>query len=181
MLLLLWASCGLFPDRGDAPAIPPEQKYLESPDQTLPPGVVSQPYDATVQVTGGDPPYTWTVADDENKNVPKGLDVHPDGHVAGVPVEAGDFVFALVAHDSVGREKRTQVALQVVLEPTIVHCGDTIGGSFFESAMSGGGPDLAATDDIAWLAIELPEDLTTRIELVFDNDLTTSLFITRPG
>ncbi len=181
MLLLLWAGCGLFPDRGDAPAIPPEQKYLEAPDQTLPPGRVGEPYTANVQVSGGDPPYTWEVADGENKNVPQGLDVSEDGSVTGIPVEAGDFVFALIANDSVGREKRTQVALQVVLEPDIVQCGDVIGGRFSGSSMSGGIPDLSATHNIAWLAIELPDDLTTRIELVFDNDLTTSLYITRPG
>jgi len=181
MLLLLWAGCGLFPDRGDAPAIPPEQKYLEAPDQTLPPGRVGEPYSANVQVTGGDPPYAWTVADGEQKNVPKGLDVLEDGNVAGIPVEAGDFVFALVAHDSVGREKRTQVAVQVVLEPDIVHCGDTLSGHFTGSSMGPSGPDLSQTSNLAWLAVELPDDLTTRIELVFDNDLTTSLYITRPG
>jgi hypothetical protein len=182
MLLLLWAGCGLFPDRGDAPAIPPEQKYLEAPDQTLPSGRVGEPYAAHVQVTGGDPPYTWTVADGEQKNVPKGLEVLSDGQVAGVPVEAGDFVFALVAHDSAGREKRTQVALQVVLEPTIVQCGDTLGGFFTGSSFSGGAPDLTQTDNLAWFAVDLPaDDLTTRVELVFDNDPTTSLYITRPG
>jgi hypothetical protein len=181
MLLVLWAGCGLFPDRGDAPAIPPAQKYLEAPDQTLPAGRVGEPYSANVQVTGGDPPYTWTIADGDKKDVPQGLDVLDDGTVTGVPVEAGDFLFAMIAHDSVGREKRTQVALQIVLEPEIVRCGDTVSGTFFGSAVSSGSPDLSDVDGIEWLAIEMPDDLTSRIELVFHNDLTTSLYITRPG
>jgi hypothetical protein len=181
MLLLLWAGCGLF-DRGDAPAIPPEQKYLEAPDQTLPPARLGEPYSAQLQVSGGDFPYTWEVADGDKRDVPQGLEVSADGVVGGTPTEAGDFVFAAVAHDSVGREKRTQIAVEVVLEPQILQCGDVVSGVFTGTASSSGGPDLSDLEDIEWLAVELPGDLTTRIELDFSaNSAVTTLYVTNPG
>src|SRR5262245_47625966 len=133
MLLLLWAGCGLF-DRGDAPAIPPEQKYLEAPDQTLPAARLGEPYSAQLQVSGGAFPYTWEGPDGDRRDIPQGLDVSVDGVVSGIPTEAGDFTWAAIAHDSVGREKRTQIALEVVLNPQVVRCGETVSGVFTGTA-----------------------------------------------
>lgn len=179
VLLATLAGCQLVPDRGDKPVIPPVRTWLESPDQALPAAVVGQAYTAGVAVSGGEPPYTWTVVD--KAGLPVGLTLSEEGVISGVPAQAGDFVFALQAKDAVGRTKRTLVSLQVVLDPLVARCGETLTGAFPGSAMGPSGPDLADLENLAWLAVELPDDGTTRIDLVFRNQATTTLYVERPA
>lgn len=166
-------------DRGDKPVIPADQQYLDAADQILPPGVVGQLYEAAVHVSGGEPPYTWLAIDDAV--LPTGLTLLPNGTITGVPAEAGDFLFSLVASDNAGRAKRSQVSLQIVLEPRVVACGDTVTGSFRGNGFGFEGPDLTALDSLEWLAVELPDELVTRIELVFDSRAISTLFVERPA
>ncbi|MEQ1504166.1 MAG: Ig domain-containing protein [Myxococcota bacterium] len=178
-LLAVFGLVGCLNDRGDKPVILPEQSYLDAPDQLLPAGIVGTPYDAAVTVAGGEPPYVWVVADD--LGLPAGLELSTDGHIAGTPAEAGSFSFALLTSDSAGRAKRVTVSLTIVLEPTTVQCGDTVRGSFVGNAYTADGPDLTKFDSLAWLAVDLPDDLTTRVELAFDASAVSTLYVERPA
>ncbi|MEQ1571619.1 MAG: Ig domain-containing protein [Myxococcota bacterium] len=168
--------CGCL-DRGDKQVVDPAQKYLLAGDQTLPTGTVGSPYDAALQLSGGDPPYAFAPADNK---IPIGLELTEVGHVKGVPAEAGDFSFAVAASDSKGRSTRIQVAMQVVLEPNVVECGDTVNGAFQGSAYTVDGPDLTDLPNVAWMAVELPDDLTTRVDLQFAMTGSATLYVEFP-
>jgi hypothetical protein len=171
----LVAGCG--PDRGDKPVFGAEQQYLDAPNQILPVAIVGDPYDAALTVSGGDAPYVWTVP--EAVGVPQGLALLGDGRLTGVPAEAGVFTFSALVADSAGRSKRLEATVEVVLEPEVVRCGESVSGSFAGSAFGFAGADLTALDSLAWLAVELPQDLTTRIELVFDTDAVSTVYVER--
>jgi hypothetical protein len=172
---VLWSlvtGCGLGPERGAAPVLPPAEVWLEAADATLPGGVVGERYVAAVSVDGGVPPYTWRAADP----LPSGLRLAPDGAITGVPVEAGTFTSALLVADAEGRQKRMLATIQVALVPRTVGCGGHLEGRFRDGIWrDGGGPDLARLDDLAWLAVELTHDATTRVDLVWSatGDLVT--------
>lgn len=175
------AVCGALagcPNRGDKPVIDPQQKYLFAGDQALPTGIVGQSYDATLHLDGGEPPYEFTAADNK---VPLGLTIDVDGHVRGVPAEAGSFSFAVNGADSAGRSTRIQATMQVVIEPITVACGDRVQGSFTGSAYGLDGPDLTDLENVAWIAVEMPDDLVTRVELQWDMLAPVSLFVELPG
>ncbi|MCA9491027.1 MAG: putative Ig domain-containing protein [Myxococcales bacterium] len=176
---VLVLGCNILPKRGDAPVIPPEQQYLEAPDQVLPSATVGTPYGATLEVDGGDAPYTWRLKD--VRGLPEGLDLREDGVLQGTPVHAGTFEFAVIASDASGRTKRTVISLTVVLDPQVLRCGDIAEGRFDRSVMTASGPDLSDLDNVAWLAVELPEDQTERIDLVFHNDAAAVLYVELPA
>lgn len=176
-LLAVVVAPGCHRDRGDKPVVVPGETYLDAPDQTLPAGVVGEPYSASTHVSGGDAPYTWVIAD--GTGLPRGLSLAPDGTIDGIPAEAGDFSFALFVTDASSRAKRVVVSLQVVLEPNVVRCGETLSGHFDDSAFNVDGPDLTKLDSLSWLGVELPEDLTTRIELVFTSTGVSTLYVER--
>jgi hypothetical protein len=167
------SGCKLF-NRGEKPVLTPEQKYLFADDQTLPAGIVGQPYDAAIAIHGGDPPYHFSPAD---KKIPVGLSVNEQGHLVGIPAEAGQFTFQLTAGDSAGRQTLIQISLSIVLEPQSVRCGDTVSGHFDGSAYDVDGVDLTDLPNLAWLAVEMPQDLTTRVELKFANSSVTTLYV----
>jgi hypothetical protein len=179
LLQLFAALGGCLDGRGDKPVIPAEQVYLDSPDQILPAGVVGQPYEAALSVSGGEPPYVW--AELPETGLPTGLALTTHGSIAGVPAEAGDFVFSLLATDSAGRAKRSQVSLQIVLQPRVVSCGEKVDGRFEGNGFGFEGPDLTALESLEWLAVELPNELVTRIELVFDSRAISTLYVERPA
>ena len=52
---------------------------------TLPSGTTATPYNASLQATGGIPPYTWSLT---SGLLPSGLSLSPSGTISGVPVIA---------------------------------------------------------------------------------------------
>lgn len=154
----LAAGCGRLPERGSAPVLPPEAKYVAADDTVLPSGVVGEPYTAAVAATGGEPPYRWRAVDP----LPHGLELAPDGTFGGRPLEGGTSTFALQATDAEGRTKRMLATFTAVLIPETVGCGGHLEGRF-RAGVFDDGPDLSRYDDLAWLAIELPGDATTRV------------------
>lgn len=171
--------CGSRTEPGDRTASPPQAEFLVGADQVLPAAIVGEPYAASVHVSGGDPPYAFALTGEGD--FPGGLSLAPDGEVAGTPAQAGTFVFQVVAEDTAGRSKRMLVTLEVVLEPLVARCGETLSGTFTGSAFGLEGPDLTDLDDIAWLGVELPHDDTTRVELVFENTAVATLYVERPA
>lgn len=178
MLQVLVALAGCMEGRGAKPVVPIDPMYLESPDQVLPAAVVGEPYEAALFVAGGEAPYSWFLV--QGEVLPVGLAVALDGRISGIPAEAGSFVFTLLATDAGGRSKRSLVSLEVVLEPQVLACGETFEGRFRGNGFGPGGPDLTAHDSLEWLALELPDDLVTRVELVFDSRAISSLYVERP-
>ena len=63
----------------------------------LPQGQVGQAYSATLQASGGTPPYNWTIA---SGALPGGLLLSSSGTISGTPSSAGSFDFSLRADDS---------------------------------------------------------------------------------
>jgi hypothetical protein len=159
--LAIAAGCGVVPERGQAPVLPPSSLYVEAADQVLVGGVVGEAYTSAVVADGGVPPYTWLAADP----LPPGLTLGIDGAITGTPVRAGSQTFALIATDAEGRTKRMLATFTAVLVPERLHCGDHVEGSFSDGIFDGN-PDLSRLDDLRWYAIELPHDATTRVDVV---------------
>ena len=156
--------------------------FLSGPDQVLPSGVVGEPYEASGFVEGGDPPYTWVLGDDQR--MPGGLRLLEDGRIEGIPSEAGEHTFSVIATDTLGRTKRLLLTITVRLDPLVVACGETIGGQFEGNALGFGGVNFDQLDSLAWIAVEMPppEDLVQRIELVFTMPSSPgTLYIQRPS
>lgn len=65
---------------------------------TLPSGSVGVSYSFRLTVSGGTPPYTWSML----AGYLPGLRVEPNGTVAGAPTEAGSFTMVAEARDSAG-------------------------------------------------------------------------------
>lgn len=77
----------------------------------LPNGVVGTPYTTTLQVMGGQPPYTWSI---DSGSLPPGLNFHQDtGEITGEPTSAGSFEFVVGVTDSVGGSTSKPFTLQV--------------------------------------------------------------------
>ncbi len=72
-----------------------------------PDALVGEAYSFTVQVTGGTPPYTWSVATPDTAPAWLALD-SGTGEVSGIPDAPGDFAFTVQVSDSAARATVTQ-------------------------------------------------------------------------
>ncbi|MEM6367229.1 MAG: Ig domain-containing protein [Myxococcota bacterium] len=66
---------------------------------TLPAGRLQSLYDQRLIATGGEPPYTWSVAEG---SLPEGLTLSPEGRLAGTPDEVGSFALRLSVEERMG-------------------------------------------------------------------------------
>jgi len=159
---------------------PETTPLLEASDQTLPVALYEEAYDQQIAVAAGTEPYTWSIP--EWETLPGGLDLTTDGRIVGVPSQAGTFTFQVRVADSAGREKRPYLTLSVLLEPELLQCGDSYSGSFALSAFEGADPDPDKFKRHDWLAVELPDDLTTEVNLVWEVDGSPLLaYVQKPG
>jgi hypothetical protein len=78
----------------------------------LPNGIVGQPYSATLQATGGNPPYTWGYA--RGGDFPKGLHLSTAGVLSGTPKNAGSFSVTFRTKDTKLAGYRTSGATAVL-------------------------------------------------------------------
>src|SRR5215470_18454503 len=67
---------------------------------SLPNGVVSTPYSATLQASGGAPPITWSWVAQAGSSLPPGLVLAPSGSISGTPTTTGTFNVTVTASDS---------------------------------------------------------------------------------
>jgi hypothetical protein len=75
---------------------------------SLPDGTVGVPYSQTITVTGGTPPYTWSIADG---SLPPGLSLGTDtGTVSGTPTTVGTSDFTVEVTDSTTPVPQTATA-----------------------------------------------------------------------
>src|SRR5438067_1710403 len=71
---------------------------LSITSQALPTAAPRQQYEATLQATGGVPPYRWEITSGE---LPQGLDLNSTtGLISGIPAERGQFEFVVTVSDS---------------------------------------------------------------------------------
>ncbi|MFN0171761.1 MAG: putative Ig domain-containing protein, partial [Bryobacteraceae bacterium] len=67
---------------------------------SLPGGVFGQPYSATLQATGGRPPYFWSLAQGV---LPVGLQLSSTGVISGTPSALGTYNFVVEVSDTLER------------------------------------------------------------------------------
>lgn len=75
------------------------------------PGALGHPYEQVLAAAGGEPPYTWALAEDAL--IPPGLDLSPAGVLSGIPSTLGGYSFGVEVVDRAGAKDNAEVALQV--------------------------------------------------------------------
>ena len=166
-------------DRGDGGIGGQADPLLEAVDQTLPVATVEEAYDEPLYASQGTMPYVWTVP--EWQELPGGLSLTTSGRIVGKPSQAGTFTFQVEVLDSAGREKRPWISLNVVLEPRVLECGESTSGRFGSSGYAGSDPDFDNFGGYEWLAVKLPDDGTTRVQLNWTLDRAVTAFVGRPN
>jgi acid phosphatase len=74
-------------------------------------GQVQVSYSATLQATGGTPPYTWSVSSGQ---LPTGLSISSSGAVTGIPTVAGTVSFTIQVKDNAGSTATSTFSLNIV-------------------------------------------------------------------
>ena len=78
---------------------------------SLPTGVVGQSYSATLQATGGTPPYSWSIA---SGTLPTGLNLNgTNGAITGMPSSTGTFSFTASVSDTGGHSGTQALSITV--------------------------------------------------------------------
>lgn len=77
----------------------------------LPNATLRRPYRATLSVSGGSPPYTWSLA--PGAQPPLGIIIERDGTISGQPEAAGVFSFTVQVSDSQGATASKNFTLTV--------------------------------------------------------------------
>jgi len=90
--------------------IPPPPLVIQT--QQLPETSAERPYTQTLQVTGGVPPYTWSLV---SGNLGEGLNLSANGVISGTPVAPGTSVFVVRATDSA--QQSISRTLAIVIKP----------------------------------------------------------------
>jgi len=89
----------------------------------LPAGVVGSPYAGSLTVSGGEGPYTWTIA---SGSLPAGLGFDASsGTIAGQPERQGTFAIRVTVRDSSSPQAQGTAAATVVVAPKAVSIATT--------------------------------------------------------
>ncbi len=79
---------------------------------SLPEGVMYQNYSATIEVTYGIMPITFSI---ESGSLPSGLSMNSSGNISGIPIQSGTFNFTVRAIDSINNV--TTKTLSLTIQP----------------------------------------------------------------
>ncbi len=109
---------------------------------SLPSGLVDTPYSATIEVSGGQPPYAWAVDAGE---LPAGLTLGTEGQIVGTPTSPGDFSFVVQVDDNAGRVGSQ--ALEIGVREAVV---SEYVPTYFVDATNGDDGYTGTTEDRAW-------------------------------
>jgi alpha-tubulin suppressor-like RCC1 family protein len=97
--------------------------------------VVAQPYAVTLNATGGNAPYTWSVT---SGALPPGLSLSSAGSISGTPTTPATASFTVTVHDSVGATATAPLTL-VVGGPGAIRAGSISAGENQSCAVTTGG------------------------------------------
>lgn len=101
---------------GGTPPPPPTPASLTF-SSTLPPGTVGAIYSGSVNVSGGTPPYAFSVASGQ---LPSGLLLAAaSGTISGTPTAAGTFSFAIAASDAKALSKQQSLQITIASAPVV--------------------------------------------------------------
>ena len=99
---------------GSTPEPPPPDPVLNV-DGHLPLGLVRAPYAATLTVSGGEGPYTWTIV---SGSLPAGLGFDASsGTIAGQPQTTGRFTLRIAVRDSSGLDAQGTAEVTLIVRP----------------------------------------------------------------
>jgi hypothetical protein len=99
---------------------------------SLRPGTAASPYSATLSVSGGKAPYTWTIA---AGNLPTGVLLQSNtGEINGSPAAAGTFNFTVRVTDTFGASATK--ALSIAVAPALLITTNSLGGTTVGGAYS---------------------------------------------
>ncbi len=140
-----------------------------------------EPYEITLPVSGGRPPYRLEVVDGE---LPWGLRLDPEtGVLAGTPSYPGAFAFTVRAQDADGREDRATVSVSVLPwnPPEPIACGSEVTVTLSRSAVDEwGGYRFDASDRVAFYSLDLSGAELTSVTLTATSpDGDPALFLGR--
>ena len=166
-------------DRGDGGVAGTTDPLLNAVDQRMPVALVETSYDEPLVASAGTQPYTWAVP--EWEQLPGGFTLTADGRLVGWPSQAGTFTFQVEVTDAAGRTKRPWITLDVLLEPTVLACGETASGVFDSMGFAGSDPDFNNFGGHEWIAVSMPEDLTTRVQLNWTLERAVTAYVERPS
>jgi len=118
--ILLWAS---FDGSTNDPVVYPNNLSIQQLEdqmvvtilpQNLPDGTDGEAYSVTFTVTGGQPPYTWSLAPDSNP-LPGGLVLSADGLLSGTLTDnpAGTYDFTIQMNDSAARSVQRVCSINI--------------------------------------------------------------------
>jgi acid phosphatase len=88
--------------------------HLQITTSALPRDQVQVSYSATLQATGGTPPYTWSVLSGQ---LPTGLSLSPGGTISGTPTLAGSFALSIGVNDSAGLSTSSAFSINIATPP----------------------------------------------------------------
>jgi hypothetical protein len=71
--------------------------------ESLPKPMLGEKYEQRLETDGGTAPFTWSV---EKGELPPGIQLQPDGTLAGTPTSAGDYIFTVAVEDSSAQPAR---------------------------------------------------------------------------
>jgi Putative Ig domain len=107
----------------------------------MPTAVNGSAYSARLIVTGGTPPYTWTVT---SGDLPAELSLSPDGTIAGRPQSTGSTAFQVSAADAATPPQSVTANISITVVDALVVGKDeprpaTLGDSYAETLKASGG------------------------------------------
>lgn len=125
---------------------------------SLPPGIVTQAYTASLGATGGVSPYSWSIS---AGTLPNGLAMDGAGQISGTPTARGNFGFTAQVSDSAGKTASRALSINVTAPVLTMAAGSlpagTVGVAYSAGvSASGGVPPMR----FAVSAGSLPQGLT---------------------
>ncbi len=114
---------------------------------TLPSGVVSAAYTATLQSSGGVGTVTWTVS---SGSLPAGLAMSNSGAISGTPTTAGTASFTVQAKDSGTPQQSVQQALSIAVYTGLTISTTSLPNGTVNSTYSATLKSVGGTGTITW-------------------------------
>jgi PKD repeat protein len=155
VLGVLKSKMGVEPDPCWTVKIPPIPTIVT---ETLPAGNVGKSYEATLEVKGGDPPYSWSVI---TGNLPPGLVLEKDlGKITGIPTAEGAWKFVLKVVDKNGLN--AQKSFEINIGPSAVQPRPVeVAGEYVLFAKSKEGETILRLDKTGKFTITAKSDYMT--------------------